>query len=749
MCIHHGFLPSSISICAALIHRYGTFEAEPATLYSLFYQTLSSFPSCTFLYNVFIRAHSGLGLYFQGLKVYNEMVRNDVKTDDHTYPFVLKHCSEWRDFQKGVEVHGTVIKVGLDQDTFVSNTLMLFYGNCGDVKDVEQVFHEMPRRDVVSWNTMICFCSDNACDVEVLDLFKNMFLQSEFRPNIVSLVSVLPVCARRSDGTMTSAIHGYSVKVGLVSQVRVGNALVDAYGKCRKAEATVRVFDEMVEKNEASWNTVITSFAYIECYRDALESFRFMIGENVKLNPIALSSILPVLVELELFSKGREVHCFSIRTGMDRDIFVANSLIHMYAKAGRSMNASSVFSMMDLKNIISWNTMVANFALNGLELEAIDCVRQMQVHGQIPTSITYTNVLPACARIGSLRLGKEIHGMLIRGGSHFDLYVSNALTDMYAKCGSLKLAENVFVSSRRDVVSYNILIQGYSQTDDCSNSLLLFSDMLSQGIKHNVVSYMAVLSACSHISAIKQGKEIHAFAVRRLFHEQLFVANSLLDMYTKSARIDLAKRVFDRIPVKDSASWNTMIMGFGMLGELDTALNLFNAMKKDGVEYNDISYIAILSACSHGGLVGQGRKIFDSMISHGVEPSHMHYACMVDLLGRSGLIGEAVELVKSLPFEGDANVWGSLLGACRLHGEVELGCWAAEHLLKLNTDHSGYHTLVSNMYAEAGKWEEADRVRELMRLRGLKKNPGYSWVQNEDQVYDTFFAGERLKVLQA
>lgn len=249
-----------------------------------------------------------------------------------------------------------------------------------------------------------------------------------------------------------------------------------------------------------------------------------------------------------------------------------------------------------------------------------------------------------------------------------------------------------------------------------------------QGIQHNIVSYMGVLSACANISAIKHGKEVHAFAIRRSLNEHLLFANSLLDMYTKSSRIDLAKKVFDRISKRDSASWNTMILGFGMLGELDTAVNLFEAMREDGIEYDSVSYIAILSACSHGGLVEEGRRFFNDMLAHGIKPSQKHYACMVDLLGRSGLIEEAIELVKSLPIQPDDNIWGALLGACRLHGDVETGCWAAENLLKLRPDHSGYHVLLSNMYADAGKWEDADRVRELMRLIGVKRSPGCSWL---------------------
>ena len=671
------------------------------------------------------------------------MVKMGVRLDDHTFPFVLKSCADNLSVQKGREIHGVVFKLGFDSDVFVGNTLLLFYGNCGTLKDVKRVFDEMPERDAVSWNSIIGVFSVRGFYAEAIHLFCEMNLRSRFRPNMVSVVSVLPVCAGLEDGVMGGQIHCYVVKTGLDSQVTVGNALVDVYGKCGYVEDSRRVFDEISERNGVSWNAIITSLAYLGRNQDALEMFRLMIDGGVRPNSVTLSSTLPVLVELKLFDSGKEIHGFSLRFGLESDIFVANALIDMYAKSGRSLQALNVFNQIGEKNIVSWNAMVANFAQNRLESAAVDLVRQMQADGEIPNSVTFTNVLPACARIGFLRPGKEIHARAIRIGSSVDLFVSNALTDMYAKCGCLNLARRVFKISLRDEVSYNILIIGYSQTTDCSESLSLFLEMGIKGMELDVVSYMGVISACANLAALKQGKEIHGLAVRKHLHTQLFIANSLLDFYIKCGRIDLASKVFHQIPSRDTASRNSMILGYGMLGELTIAIDLFEAMKEDGVEYDSVSYIAVLSACSHGGLVEEGKKYFEHMHVQNIKPTQMHYACMVDLLGRAGLVEEAVELIESLPSEPDANVWGALLGACRIHGNIELAHWAAEHLFKLKPQHSGYYSVLSNMYAEAGKWDEANQVRELMKSRGAKKNPGCSWVQIDNQVH-AFVAGERM-----
>lgn len=676
------------------------------------------------------------------------MVRIGVQLDDHTFPFVLKLCSDSFDVCKGLEVHGVVFKLGFDTDVYVGNTLLMLYGNCGLLSDARKVFDEMLERDVVSWNTIIGLFSVNGDYREARDYYFWMILRSGIQPNLVSVISLLPVSAGLEDEEMTRRIHCYTVKVGLDSLVTTCNALVDAYGKCGNLKASWQVFDKIAERNEVSWNAMINGLACKGRFWDALDVFRMMIDSGVKPNSVTISSILPVLVELECFKAGKETHGLSMRMGIETDIFTANSLIDMYAKSGHSTEASNIFHNMDRRNIVSWNAMIANYALNGLALEAIRLVILLQETGESPNAVTFTNVLPACARLGFFGPGKEIHAMGVRLGLISDLFVSNALTDMYSKCGCLRSARNVFNTSHKDEVSYNILILGFSETNDCLESLNLFSEMRLLGKKPDVVSFVGVISACANIAAFKQGKEIHGVALRNHFYSHLFVSNSLLDFYTKCGRIDLACKVFNQIPFKDVASWNTMILGYGMIGELETAINMFEAMRGDTVQYDLVSYIAVLSACSHGGLVEHGWTYFSEMLAQRLEPTEMHYACMVDLLGRAGFIEEAAKLIRRLPIAPDANVWGALLGASRIYGNVKLGCRAAEHLFELKPQHCGYYILLSNMYAEVGRWDEVNRIRELMRSRGAKKNPGCSWVQIHDQVH-AFLVEDRAEGLES
>ncbi|EPS58506.1 hypothetical protein M569_16308 [Genlisea aurea] len=753
-----GHLPSSISVSAALILSYATNGSHPSAVSSLFRPAVR-FSRSSFLHNTLIRACTILsagrhrdGVDRLGLTVYNDLAReNRFRPDDYTFPFALKLCADFSHVIKGFEIHGRLIKSGLDKELCVNNTLLFFYGTSGSLSVVRNVFDEMPERDIISWNTCIRIFSDNDQFLKSLAFFRNMFrTHDELLPNVVTVVSILPVSALLQDRMLIGSIHCYAFKAGLEDEIKVCNGLVDAYGKSGNVDAMEGVFYEMINRNEVTWNSIIGAFSYRGYHSKALDYFRGMILENVKLNAVTVATILPALIELGFFRTGKEVHAFCVRTHKISDIFVANALIGLYGKYGRCAESSSLFNAIAVKNTVSWNTIIGSYAQNGLEFDAVMLLREMQAQGACPNSVTLTNVLPACGRLGYLRYGKAIHCRSIRSRSSDDLFVSNALTDMYAKCDRLDLGRTVFdLSSLRDEVSYNVLIMAYSQTSECFNSISLFTEMLDLGMNLDAVCYMGVLSACSNMYAVKEGRQIHGFLVRNLFHEQLFVSNSLMSFYSRCGRVHTARRIFDGMTARDVASWNTLILGYGMTGQVRAAVDLFERMKRDGVGRDPVSYVAVLTACSHGGLVDEGRTYFAEMVSSdGMRPSDVHYACMVDLLARSSLMAEAVELIDGLPGAPRADTWGALLGASRIHCDVEVGRRAGDRVLELKPDHPGYYVALSNMYWEAGRSEEADVVRDWMRRRRVKKkNPGCSWIHNDgDGGVDAFVNGESVSI---
>ncbi|CAA6669176.1 unnamed protein product [Spirodela intermedia] len=663
----------------------------------------------------------------------------------------------------------------------------------------------MRERDVVSWNSLISLFCNNGCSLEAVRFFGEL-TRTELAVNSVTVVSVLSACSALENDALATGkgIHGRIIKLGLDSQVTVGNVTVDMYGKCGDLESSIRAFSSIAEKNVVSWNTIIGGLVHGGLLRDALVFFRSMAANGTtQLNSITISSFLPGLAELGFHKLGREVHGHSTRHGWHCDLFVANSLLDMYAKWGRPREAASVFHAMECRNVVSWNAMIANLAQNKCELEAIALVREMQMKSESPNSVTLTNVLPACARMAASKPGKEIHGRSIRAGLCSDIFISNALIDMYAKSGCLGFARTLFEISERDEVSYNALIVGYSRSLHCLEALDLFVEMGLVGLNYDAISLMGALSACGNLPTVKRGKEIHGFAVRRHLHCHLFVANSLLDLYTKRGHLDAARRVFDRIEDKDMQrsrrlkpngsslagllpaiarcgslqlgkschgfmlrrnfgsdefvvtalmdvyaksgdlvvarklfdgicsrnviSWSAMIAGCGAHGRVEEALSLFDEMLRRGIRPNHITYIGVLSACVHGGF-------------H--HPSLQHYTCMVDLLGRAGLFEEARELIRGMPAEPPPEIWGALMGACRIHGNVKLGKYAAEKLFELKPADPGFYVLLSNIYAAAHMWSEVRRVRGLMRELGLRKPVGWSSVEIGCRIH-SFLSGDK------
>ncbi|PUZ63412.1 hypothetical protein GQ55_3G066400 [Panicum hallii var. hallii] len=738
-----GALAASLPLAGALLLSYASLRDVHSARLVLRHHPLRL--RSAFLWNSLSRALASAALPAEALRVYNRMVRSGVPPDDRTFPFALHAAAaavaagERPD--KGLELHAAALRRGLLlADVFAGNTLVTFYAACGRAADARRVFDEMPARDVVSWNSLVSALLANGMLEDAQRVVVRM-MRSGVPANVASLVSVVPACGTERKEGFGLCIHGLVLKSGLDSVVNLGNALIDMYGKFGDLEAAMRLFNGMPERNEVSWNSAIGCFVHTGIYEDVLEMFRAMLEHGVTPGSVTLSSLLPALVDLGCFHLGKEVHGYSVRRAMESDIFIANSLMDMYAKFGSLEKASAIFGKIDAPNVVSWNAMIANLAQNGAESEAFRLFIEMQKNGECPNAFTIVNLLPACSRVASLKMGKQIHAWSIRRSLMSDLFISNALIDAYAKCGQLSLARNIFDRSEKDDVSYNTLIVGYSQSSCCFESLHLFEQMRSAGVEYDAVSFMGCLSACANLSAFKQGKEIHGVLVRRLLSTHPFLANSLLDLYTKGGMLDTALRIFNRITQKDVASWNTMILGYGMLGQHGVALELFDLMEDDGVDYDHVSYIAVLSACSHGGLVERGKKYFSQMLAQNIKPQQMHYACMVDLLGRAGQLSESAEIIRNMPFRANSDVWGTLLGSCRIHGNIELARWAAEHLFELKPEHSGYYTLLMNMYAEAGMWSEAYEIRTLMKSRKVQKDPAYSWVQNGNKL-QAFLVGD-------
>lgn len=434
------------------------------------------------------------------------------------------------------------------------------------------------------------------------------------------------------------------------------------------------------------------------------------------------------------------VHAHVVKGGFGSQEFVVNSLIHKYASCGEVGVARRMFDGMAERSIVTWNAMVAGYFKAGDWEEVLELFRVMLGMGVEFDEVTLISVLTACGRLGVLDLGEWIDGYVrenIRGCSQ---NLMTSLVDMYAKCGRVDKARELFDQMLcRDVVTWSAMISGYNQGNRCREALELFHKMQITNVDPNEVTMVSVLSSCAVLGALETGKWVHSYMKRKQMQVTVSLGTALVDFYSKCGCIENALDAFKKMPQKNGWTWTVLIQGLASNGQGREALRFFASMLEAKLEPNDVTFVAVLSACSHSGLVEAGQHFFDSMDrDYGIKPRVEHCGCMVDILGRAGRIEEAYNFIKRMPVEPNAIVWRTLLSACKTHKNVEIGEEALKKIVLLEPKHSGDYILLSNIYASVGRWTDAVRVRNEMKEKGIKKIPGCSLMELGGTIYEFF-----------
>ncbi|KAK3121552.1 hypothetical protein QOZ80_8BG0656070 [Eleusine coracana subsp. coracana] len=424
-------------------------------------------------------------------------------------------------------------------------------------------------------------------------------------------------------------------------------------------------------------------------------------------------------------------------------------------------------------NVITWNGLVSGLNRSGCARDAVLALARMHAQGLLRPDITGVScALSAVGDLGEVLVGEQFHGYAVKAGYKLDAYVATGLIDMYGKCGMTEEIVRVFdESSHMDVASCNALIAGLSRNAQVSEALRLFREFVGRGFELNVVSWTSIVACCVHngkdleavelfremqaqgiepnsvtipcvlpafanVAALMHGRSAHCFSLRKGFFHDIYVGSALVDMYAKCGKVRVARMVFDAMPSRNVVSWNAMIGGYAMHGEAGNAVELFQSMLICKQNPDIVTFTCVLAACSQAGLIEEGRRYFSKMQrDHGIAPKMEHYACMVTLLGRAGRLGEAHDLISDMPFKPDGCIWGSLLGSCRVHSNVDMAEVAAEKLFHLEPDNAGNYVLLSNIYASKKMWDGVNRVREMMKDVGLKKEKGCSWIEIKNKVH--------------
>ncbi|KAG6578527.1 Pentatricopeptide repeat-containing protein, mitochondrial, partial [Cucurbita argyrosperma subsp. sororia] len=694
-------------------------------------------------WNSLISGYLQNGDIHKSIAVFLKMREMGVLLDQTTLAVSLKVCSMLENYVLGIQIHGIAVQMGFDYDVVTGSALVDMYAKCNKLEDSLSVFSELPDKNWVSWSAAIAGCVQNDQLIRGLKLFKEMQRRG-IGVSQSTYASVFRSCAGLSAARLGTQLHCHALKADFGSDVVVGTATMDMYAKCDNMSDAHKLFSLLPDHNLQSYNAMIIGYARNQQGFQALKLFLQLQKTSFSFDEISLSGALSAAAVIKVLSEGVQLHGLAIKSNFSSNICVANAILDMYGKCGALVEASCMFDEMEIRDAVSWNAIITACEQNESDWETLSHFASMLRTKMEPDEFTYGSVLKACAGQQAFNTGMEVHGRIIKSGMGLDMFVGSALVDMYCKCGMMEEAEKIhYRLEEQTMVSWNAIISGFSLQKKSEDSQRFFSHMLEMGVEPDNFTYATVLDACANLATVGLGKQIHAQIIKLELQSDVYITSTLVDMYSKCGNMHDSLLMFQKAPKRDSVTWNAMICGCAHHGLGEEALEIFEHMLLENMKPNHATFVSVLRACSHVGNAEKGQCYFHKMASiYGLDPQLEHYSCMVDILGRSGQVEEALKLIQDMPFEADAIIWRTLLSICKIQGNVEVAEKAAGSLLQLEPEDSAAYTLLSNIYADAGMWQQVSKMRQTMRYHNLKKEPGCSWIEVKDEVH-TFLVCEK------
>ncbi|KAL9287535.1 unnamed protein product [Arabidopsis thaliana] len=645
------------------------------------------------------------GFEEKALVVYKRMVCDGFLPSRFTLASVLSACSKVLDGVFGMRCHGVAVKTGLDKNIFVGNALLSMYAKCGFIVDYGvRVFESLSQPNEVSYTAVIGGLARENKVLEAVQMFRLM-CEKGVQVDSVCLSNILSISAPREGCDSLSEIYGnelgkqihcLALRLGFGGDLHLNNSLLEIYAKNKDMNGAELIFAEMPEVNVVSWNIMIVGFGQEYRSDKSVEFLTRMRDSGFEPNEVTCISVLGA--------------CF---------------------RSGDVETGRRIFSSIPQPSVSAWNAMLSGYSNYEHYEEAISNFRQMQFQNLKPDKTTLSVILSSCARLRFLEGGKQIHGVVIRTEISKNSHIVSGLIAVYSECEKMEISECIFDDciNELDIACWNSMISGFRHNMLDTKALILFRRMHQTAVLcPNETSFATVLSSCSRLCSLLHGRQFHGLVVKSGYVSDSFVETALTDMYCKCGEIDSARQFFDAVLRKNTVIWNEMIHGYGHNGRGDEAVGLYRKMISSGEKPDGITFVSVLTACSHSGLVETGLEILSSMQRiHGIEPELDHYICIVDCLGRAGRLEDAEKLAEATPYKSSSVLWEILLSSCRVHGDVSLARRVAEKLMRLDPQSSAAYVLLSNTYSSLRQWDDSAALQGLMNKNRVHKTPGQSW----------------------
>ncbi|KAK8955048.1 Pentatricopeptide repeat-containing protein [Platanthera zijinensis] len=711
-----GFLPE-ILLSNHLINMY----AKCSTLDNA-HKLFDEMPERNLIsYSTLISSNSKFGNPKLAFHLLSKLLHQDLRPNQFIFSSSIAACAKLKLLITGQHIHALVIVSGFGSDPFVCATLVDLYSKFGELDLSISIFKQSQARDLVLFNSMVSGYVSFGAHEDALLLFKEEMKVTGFKPTEFSFGSLIRACSDLNK-EVGMQFHGLILKYGFNSNCFVGTSLVDMYSRHGLIDSLETAFDNILSRDIALYNAMIGGYSRNDLDEIALKCFIELVFEKFTPNECTLAGVLKSCAVLKVYRYGSMIHGVVEKSQFCENVIVKTALMDMYLKCGKVEESCRIFDSMIVRNTISYNSMIFGLGQNGYFDKAMSLAIEMKSKSVNLDSSTFVALMHSC-------FGQEwvIYGDAVKHGLGYDLMIRNALLSCAMKKHSESEALYIFKKMRdRDVVSWTTVISGLTQMDLHVNAVEVFKTMCSSEIFPNSFTFSSVLKSCGALASVNQGKCIHSCGIKHGVIDE-FTSSSLLDMYAKCGVLEDSRRLFDEIGSKEIVTWNTMITAYAQHGHVQEALELYGMMEVHNLEPNHVTFVSLLSACSHCGMVDDGIQLFELMKwKHGIAPLTEHYACMVYLFGRAGFLERAKLFIDTMPFEADASIWTVFLSACKLNGDFDLAQLARKKLDGMLNDDNSILVLVSNMFSEVGKWDDAEKARRKIS-EDMRKEPGLSW----------------------